>query len=181
MKYIWKVIKAILYTILTILVVINVTIFIKSVFFPKQVPSILGYKPFIVMSNSMKDEFAKGDLIISKVVDYNDLEKGDIISFKTSKKFVVTHRIYEEVDENGSICYITKGDNNNAEDSGLVCSKDFEGKYIKKYAGVGTVLVFIQQPFGFAMMMLIIIIICLIIYFSGNDNEDEKSFPNEEE
>lgn len=181
MKTIWKIIKTIIYTILTILVIINVTIFIKSVFFSKQVPSILGYKPFIVMSNSMKDEFGKGDLIISKDVPYNELEKGDIISFRISKKFITTHRIYEEVEKDGSICFVTKGDNNNIEDKGIVCEKDYEGKYIKKIAGLGSVIAFIQEPFGFIMMMIIIVVICLIIYFSGNDNEDEKSFLKEED
>ena len=173
MKIIVNVLKTIICAILTILVIINVTIFIKSVFFPKEIPSILGYKPFIVMSNSMKDEFKKGDLIISKVTPYDELEKGDIIAFRNKKDFVTTHRIYKEVEKNGSICFVTKGDNNNASDNGLVCKKAYEGKYIKKYAGLGSILAFIREPYGFIMMMLIIIIICLIIYFSNNEEKEE--------
>lgn len=180
MKSIVKILKAIIYTILTILVIINVTIFIKSVFYPKEVPSIFGYKPFVVMSDSMKDEFQKGDLIISKVTEYDELEKGDIISYRNSKDFITTHRIYEVTEKNGSICFITKGDNNNKEDKGLTCAKSYEGKYIKKIAGLGNVILFIQKPFGFIMMMLVIVIICLIIYFSGND-EEELIIDKEEE
>lgn len=184
MKIIGKILKTIIYTILTVLVIINVIIFIKSVFFPKQVPSILGYKPFIVMSDSMKDEFKKGDLIISKNTPYDELEKGDIISFKDSKNFVTTHRIYEVTEKNGSICFVTKGDNNNKEDKGLTCSKEYEGKYIKKIAGLGSVILFIKTPLGFGLMMFAIIIICLIIYFSSDNeevDEDKLYFSEEEE
>ena len=183
MKTISKSFRFIIYAILTVLVIINVTIFLKSVLFPKEVPSIFGYKPFVVMTDSMKDEFDKGDLIFSKTVKYSELEKGDIISFKDTKNIVVTHRIYEEVEENGSICYITKGDNNNAEDKGKVCSKEYEGKYVGKIAKLGYLVLFIQKPFGFILMMLIIITICFIIYFSSGEDEDvdRDLFKDEEE
>lgn len=171
MKAIDKIFRFIIYTILTILVFINIIIFIKSVFFPRQVPSIFGYKPFIVMTDSMKDEFEKGDLVFSKVIKYDELEKGDIISYRDSKDVVITHRIINEVDKNGSICYIVKGDNNKTEDKGEVCSKQFEGKYVGKIARLGYLVLFIQEPFGFTLMMLIIVMICFIIYFSSGEKE----------
>jgi signal peptidase len=185
MKIIGKVFRFIIYTILTILVIINLVIFVKSVFFPKQVPSIFGYKPFVVMSNSMNDEFKKGDLIFSKVVDYDELEEGDVISFRNDKDFVTTHRIYEVTEKNGSICFITKGDNNNKEDKGLVCSDSYEGKYVGKIEDLGNIILFIKEPWGFISMMSIIITICLIIYFTSGEREsldkEELFLDNEEE
>ena len=169
-----KILKAICYTILVILVILNITIFLKSQLFPKEVPSVLGYKPFVVLSNSMKKVFNVGDLIIVKKVNTDDLEKGDIISFRTPQDFVTTHRINELVEKDGSICYVTKGDNNNSVDKDIVCPKKVEGIYIGKIPKLGGAVLFIQEPFGFAVMMIFIIIVCLLIYFSNYDDKKEE-------
>jgi len=170
-----KVLKAICYTILVILVIFNIIIFAKSQLFPKKVPGIFGYKPFVVLSNSMKDVFNIGDLIIVKEVNTDDLEKGDIISFRTPQDFVTTHRINSLVERKGSICYITKGDNNNSEDKDIVCPKKVEGIYVGKIPKLGGLVLFIQEPIGFAIMMIFIVIVCLLIYFSNYDDEKDRN------
>lgn len=166
-----KILKIFFVTILTLLVIINVVIFAKSKLFPKEVPSIFGYKPFIVLSGSMRGTFNYGDLIVTKEIDTKELKVGDVISFRNSKDFVTTHRIVGMSSTN-SKCYITKGDNNNDRDLEEVCPKQVEGKYLYKIAGLGNIVLFIQRPIGFIIMMSMIIVLCIYIYFSDKPQKD---------
>ena len=166
-----RVIKIFLISILVLLVTVNVILVSKTIFHPKEVPGVLGYKPFIVLSGSMSPTFNYGDLIVVKEVDYDDLKVGDVVSFRNSKKVVTTHRIYGE--KNG--CFETKGDNNNDKDRGIVCEKHIEGKYIYRIIGLGSVILFIQKPIGFISLMVLLIGICVYIYlYEPKKNIREK-------
>jgi signal peptidase len=70
-------------------------------------------KPIMaVVSNSMEPTFHKGDLVIVKGVDPDEIKVGDIIVFENPWRGIpVVHRVIgiEEVD--GRRYFITKGDN----------------------------------------------------------------------
>ena len=55
--------------ILVPVLVINLWIMIQSKTNQDKVPSVFGYKPFIVLSGSMEGKILKGDLIITKIID----------------------------------------------------------------------------------------------------------------
>ena len=55
------------------------------------------------------------DVIFITNTSKENLEVGDIISFKTGN-YINTHRIVRIEEKNGEEVYITKGDNNNSED-----------------------------------------------------------------
>ncbi|MDN8988772.1 signal peptidase I, partial [Staphylococcus aureus] len=63
----------------------------------------------------MEPEINTGDLAIVKSIDADDVKFGDIITFKYEGK-VVTHRVVEKNEEG----FITKGDNNNSNDTEIV-------------------------------------------------------------
>ena len=168
-----KVIKIFLISILCLLVIMNVILVFKTIFHPKEIPGIFGYKPLIVLSGSMKPTFNYGDLIIIKEVDKSTLKKGDIISFRNNTKHTTTHRIYGVSDIDND-CFETKGDANNSKDLGIVCNKDIEGKYLTKVVGLGTVILFIQKPIGFIILMSFIIMICIYIYLSDPKSKKVK-------
>lgn len=88
------------------------------------------YQPVAIMSNSMIPEFQRGDAVIVKKISEKEkkkLKKGVIIRYQTSDRDVV-HRISRIVkDKNGQVAYITKGDNNNAEDVGIVTTEQIYG------------------------------------------------------
>lgn len=134
-------------------------VFIQSKMNPNKTPSILGYKPFIVLSGSMETEIYKGDLVVVKNVDAETLKKNDVIAFRDNEDYVVTHRIVEVINENGKLKFITKGDNNNTNDFDYVEISDVEGVYKFKIPDLGNVLLFLQKPTT--------LIIALIIIFSG--------------
>lgn len=130
------------------------------------VPSVLGYVPLSVQSDSMIPEFEKGDLIISKAVDDSTaLEKGDVITFKTvigGVDALNTHRIVDVTETEGFEFYTTKGDNNDIEDAEPVARLSVAAKWEGiRFAGWGNAYDFLTSQFGF----FLVILLPLIIFF----------------
>lgn len=130
------------------------------------VPSVLGYVPLSVQSDSMVPEFEKSDLIISKAVDDSTaLEKGDVITFKTIIEGVDalnTHRIVDISETDGVEFYTTKGDNNDIEDTEPVARTAVAAKWDGiRLAGFGSAYDFLTSQSGF----FLVILLPLIIFF----------------
>lgn len=72
-----------------------------------------------------------GDVILIKKLTKEEevykLKEGDIITFKI-EDITITHRIKEiKSDEAGNLSFVTKGDNNDTEDSWIVLPNDLRG------------------------------------------------------
>ena len=153
-----KIIKYFLITVLTFIALICMWVFVQTLTKPNEVPSIFGYKPFIVLSGSMETELYRGDLAIVKEVDVNSLKENDIIAFKDKDNYVVTHRIVKiEKDK-----FITKGDNNNKVDSDPVSKSKIEGLCVYKISGLGSVLLVLQKPITLVIIIGIIIMVGIV-------------------
>ncbi|MDQ7095407.1 signal peptidase I [Desulfosporosinus sp. PR] len=77
-----------------------------------EIPNILGFQVFTVESGSMEPTLKVGAVIVSrKTKDPAHLKVNEIVTFRTLSNAIVTHRIIEVIDENGSKAYRTKGDN----------------------------------------------------------------------
>lgn len=174
MKRLIKVLKIVFIVILSIILILNLWIMLQSKINPNEVPSVFGYKPFVVTSGSMESSISVGDLVFVKKVDFKELIVNDIIAFRDDD-IVTTHRIVEEVEVDGSRCFRTKGDSNNTIDENTVCEWQIEGKYVSKLAKVGNFILFVQKPLGFTIMMLVLLIICMLIYFVSNRNNSRMS------
>lgn len=127
----------------------------------------LGYKFFIVLSDSMKPEFEKNDIVIAKVIDIKNLYKGDIISYYENNGIVVTHQIEDIVVKDSKKVFITKGiniDDENAGESQIEANKVI-AKYIVSIPKGGSFLLFLKTKLGYAMFILIPLII--IIAYNG--------------
>lgn len=84
---------------------------ISSSFITKQITgksTVFGYKPFYIMSESMDPVIKVGHIVISKPINANDIDIGDIIAYKTPSKTVI-HRVIKINDDE---TYEFKGDNN---------------------------------------------------------------------
>ena len=123
------------------------------------VPSLFGYRPFAVQSDSMAPTFYEGDLVIDRAVtDPSTLQKGDIITFWTiinGQKVLNTHRIVEISDYGNYLYFDTKGDNNPIADTTGVHQNDIVGVYQFKLSNVGTVLDFLQTSTGFGLCIVL--------------------------
>ena len=149
--------------ILSVVVLLIGIVFAKSLISPNEVPSLFGYKPFIVMSGSMETEIYEGDLVFAKVVEPETLAVGDIISFRENEGTVVTHRIAEIVNDDGELKFYTKGDVNNSYDVGFVTVTRLEGLYVGKISGAGRVVLVMQEPTTLIIVLVIIALVAVIV------------------
>ena len=152
--------------------------------------NVLGYSPVTVLTDSMKDTFNAGDLLLVKVSmnsDSNDirnnLKVNDIVVYSTYLKMadgstterpvLNTHRIVSvETDSTGRTFYRTQGDNkvtNPVPDENPVYPESVLGIWESKdngisggrLPGVGGAINWLRTPTGF----LICIVIPLLVFF----------------
>ncbi len=158
-----KAISIILIIILLPILLISGVILINSIVKPDEIPSFLGWKPFIVLSGSMEKEIYPGDLAMVKDVGTDNLKVNDVIAFRTGE-VVVTHRIVKIVKEEGQTKYVTKGDNNNTEDIGYVLPEDIEGVYQFKISKLGNLAMFMQTPTGMIACLSIPFLLLIVVH-----------------
>lgn len=133
--------------------VLNVTLLIKSFINKDEVPSIGGYSPMVVLTDSMKGTIDGGDLVIVRKADPSEVQKDMIISFfdpasKTGTS-VVTHRVYDVHYIDGELFFETIGDANNTgspddADDDLVPADNLVGIYVTKVPKIGSVVMYMQ-------------------------------------
>lgn len=168
-----KIISIIILIILITILFVSWTILIDSYLHPDEVPSFFGWKPFIVLSGSMETQISAGDIVVVKEIDTQNLKKGDIIAFKEDD-VVITHRIDEVEEKDGQVQYITKGDNNKAQDIGSVLPNQIEGVFKFKISRLGNLAMFVQTPLGMIVCLSIPIIIIILLQTADSKKEKEE-------
>ncbi|MBI2765101.1 MAG: signal peptidase I [Chloroflexi bacterium] len=108
-----------------------------------------GYLPAFVPSESMQPAISRGDLVLTKSVDPDQVKVGDIVMYKLSAQQRVLHRVVAiRKGEDGGREFIFKGDNNNAEDLLPVRDKQLVGRFIGGVPKVGWVPLKFQTLLG---------------------------------
>lgn len=87
-----------------------------------DIPGFIGFKPFVVVSDSMSPTLKSGDMIIVKKSN-KPYKSGDIITYWRGNS-LITHRVVEIKDKG----YVTKGDTNKNPDNYEVFFEDIVGK-----------------------------------------------------
>ncbi len=81
------------------------------------VPRLWGYQTYVIYGSSMEPTIKLGSLIVAKSVSPDDLEVGDIITFRSrGNETTVTHRIVGVRHEDGQHYFKTKGDASTSSD-----------------------------------------------------------------
>lgn len=130
---------------------------------PEKIPSIFGFKTLTVLTGSMRPSIQPGDLLVAKEINPENIKVGDVITFKRSKDFIVTHRVIEKINKDDQVMLKTKGDANNVEDEQLVSVNTIEGRKVFKIPYGGYVMQFLRSRIGMAL------IIGFLIFFIGFD------------
>ncbi|MBR5558831.1 MAG: signal peptidase I [Oscillospiraceae bacterium] len=160
------VIGTILCLILTPILIINLTLIVKSYTNADEVPSVGGHFPLIVLTDSMYPVIHSGDLIFCETAEAEEIAVDDVICFfdpAGNGTTIVTHRVLEIVEQDGEIAFRTKGDNNNTEDRLPVPADSLVGVYRNRVAGLGHVALFMQSPTGL-IVCVVLPIILLVAY-----------------
>ena len=126
----YKIVRAILYVVVIALVLVVV---IQK--FSNNTIALGGYRMFMVVSESMKEEYEVGSILLSKEVKESDLEVGDNVVYlgKASnlKGLTVTHKIIEIEEKDGQKIFTTKGTSNEVADPKITFDQIY-GKIIYK-------------------------------------------------
>jgi signal peptidase len=138
--------------------IINITLIVKSYLNTDKIPSVGGYLPLIVMTDSMYPNIVSGDLIICRETDPAAVQVGDVISFfdpAGDGTSVVSHRVKSIANEDGVISFRTQGDANNAQDDEAVPAENLVGVYQNRIAGAGNVAMFMQTSTGLILCVVL--------------------------
>lgn len=151
------------------------------------------YEPFFsvytIVSGSMEPTIKVYDVIINtKVNDSKDVKVNDVITFTSTSDIsngkTVTHRVIgvREMDD-GSTCYVTRGDNNTTEDPSCATYSNVIGKVSAVVPGLGKIQFFLASKFGWLLIIVVpalyIIIKDLLKLFKMSRNKkDEETTDN---
>lgn len=155
---IMTIVGIVLCVILIPMLIINCTLIVKSYINPDRVPTIGGYCPLIVLTDSMYPQIHSGDLIVCKTVDPETVEVDDVIAFfdpAGNGTTIVTHKVIEVLDGEDGLQFRTQGTANNAADEMPVPAGDVVGVYQLRIAGAGHVALFIQKPEGLILCVVL--------------------------
>lgn len=175
---IFTVIGIILCIVLIPMLIINVTLIVKSYTSPDKVPDVGGYMPMIVLTESMQGTINAGDLIIIKSAKPEEIQKGDIITYfdpKSSKNSTTTHTVIDIKTIDGKLMFETKGDANNTADKDPVPAEKLIGEYNGvRIPGMGRVAMFMQTTPGL-LVCVVLPLLLLIGYDMLRRRKFEKS------
>ncbi len=169
-----KVLWAIMYGILGIVVVAVLWLGVDKFILKSPVPSFFGYATLSVETGSMAGEINIGDLILIK--DTGDYKIGDIITYiHEGDTIPTTHRIIYYTDDGG---FITKGDANNTQDTDSVTPDMIFGEVIKVYPKAGLFSKWVREE-GWLYIVAVLIIVALGSFITSSDaNPTDKNAEN---
>jgi signal peptidase len=104
------------------------------------VPKATGSQTYSVLTNSMAPKYSPGTFLVVKPAAFSQLKYGDIVTFQleSGKPGVESHRIVGfGATQTGEKTLITKGDNNDVNDSNPVLELQVKGKLFYAVPFVG--------------------------------------------
>lgn len=162
LEIVGKVISWALFSILLIAAAFLLYYYVATKIYAAKGP---GYEPkysiYTIISGSMIPKIRVYDTVINVKVDNpNDIVVGDVITFVStsilSPGTTITHRVIGITkDENGNVCYQTKGDNNDIADQACAKYHNVIGKVVFKIPQLGRIQFFLASRAGWLLCILV--------------------------
>lgn len=162
LKMVGKVLSWALFVILLLVAAFLLYYYVATKIYAAKGP---GHEPkfsiYTIISGSMEPNIKVYDTVINQRVDNpNDLEVGDVITFISTSLLTpgttITHRIVAITqDENGKVCYQTKGDNNPIADQACAKFSNVLGRVVFKVPQLGRIQFFLASKAGWLLCILI--------------------------
>ncbi|MGD8192669.1 signal peptidase I [Brevibacillus ginsengisoli] len=147
MIYVKKILSVLTTTLLVLIVALCCFLFVGKMNGGKT--TLLGNDIMVVLSGSMSPTFNTGSIVAVKPVEFSDIHKGDIVTFKDLEQRTITHRVIDIVD--GQL--ITKGDANDGKDTSPVSKDRVIGKVQYSVPYAGYVIEFIKSKLGMLLFL----------------------------
>lgn len=144
------------------------------------------FSVYTIVSQSMEPTINVYDVIVNTRVDKpTDIKTNDVITYistwQVTYGMTITHRVIgTKTLDDGSTCYITRGDNNTQEDQACVKESNVIGVVKAVIPGLGRVQSFLSSSMGWLLLIIIpalyIIVKDIIKLFKlAKDNKEEKT------
>ena len=167
---------------LTILITVILLIFVVLMqTYPEQTSSFVGFRFYVVLTNSMEPVIPTYSLVFSEMIDEEDsIEPDDIVTFKANRfgeDVLLTHYFRKTQEKDGITYYRTQGATATDYDDYETPRSDIVGKYVFHVPYVGKIILFLQSPFGFVMYgeLLVIFFVNKLIKAKWEEKEEGKS------
>lgn len=120
--------------------IIGIPILIFSLLIVILTSGVFKYQLIAIASDSMNPIYYRGDAVIYEKVNVGEIKEGDILVF-TKNSSIITHRVIKVINDNDTLKFQTKGDNNENVDFDYTDENQVLGivKYIVKYVGLPTI------------------------------------------
>ena len=134
---------------------------------PGEVPSVMGYSLFRVMTGSMEPTIPTDSAILTHAVESTEIQVGDVISYFSKDPsingVVNTHRVVGIYEEGGTVFYQTRGDANSANDLYPPTANEIIGKVVFSSYFLGMLIRLISNPLVFFPLILVPLLVLLIL------------------
>lgn len=177
-KLISKILKVSSYCLFGLIICLS--LFVLTLRFLGESPSIFGYSFYYVLTESMEPEINAGDMILGKYTAPEALQVGDVITYMGEtgavKDKIITHKIVEINDD----IFTTKGVANDIADP-PINSSQILSKYVATIPVAGKLFSVINSKFGFIflivtpLVLLIVNEISIIVKAFKEDKEEHFS------
>lgn len=177
-KLISKIFKIASYCLLGLIICLS--LFVVTLRFLGESPSIFGYSFYYVLTESMEPEIMAGEMILCKTTDPEELEVGDVITYIGNtgelRDKVITHKIVE-INDDG---FVTQGVANNIPDP-QIDSSQILSRYVVTIPFAGSLFSVINSKYGFIFLVVIPLALLIVNEISNivkafkEDKEEQLS------
>lgn len=133
--------------------IICLSLFVLTMRFLGETPSVFGYSFYYVLTESMEPEIMAGDMILCKTTDYEDLQVGDVITYTGEtgelRGKIITHKIVEIKDD----VFTTQGVANDIPDP-PIRSSQILSRYVTTIPFAGKLFSVINSKYGFIFLIV---------------------------
>ena len=171
-----KLVNAIVSILIAVLLVLALTLVANRFVFKQD--DLFGYQIYYVSTGSMEPAINTGDLILSKAVEFDQLEEGDVITFISQQGETKGLRINAETK-----LITTKGDANSINDVERVSFDNVLGEYQMTLTLLGFIYRIFITPWGLVLFiapLLVAVVVEIINLIKTLGKEEEPEGEQEE-
>ena len=136
---------------------------------------LFGFEVCSLHAHSMEPAYPAGSMLYVQRVTPPQLRVRDVITFKTSPTRITTRRIVEIVEENGRLCFRTKGDASAEPDAALVEAGSVIGRVAFSIPLLGYITGWVQSPAGICVCIAASILMTALTFGTENSGKKQKT------